>query len=204
MERDSLSWPSLGEPAETSSSRPRHYWGQSSSCFCISFIGQGVPPGLFSTSTFLSSFRRSIWLSPGVMKTFVTWVDDTLELSFKGTCCRLETVTSGFWALVIEQVLHQKSVFSLISVCRSLTVICMGPFFQWSSLKCFSGAGFSEQQRCCGWSSAPFTALAPQSSWETIHRDANVELKKRNTGRKWKPKGGEIYRCKDIFPPTGS
>lgn len=96
----------------------------------FSLLVSGVPPGLLSTSTFLSSFRRSIWLLPGVIKTFVTRVDSTLELGFRVTRCRSETVTSGFCAFGdgISFFLSSKHcVFFNFTVSRSLTVICMGP-----------------------------------------------------------------------------
>lgn len=99
----------------------------------FSLLFRGVPPGLLSTWTFLSSFRRSIWLFPGVIKTFLIRVADTLELGFRVTCCRSETVTSGVRSSGGDGTSFFLSstlcVFFNFTVSRSLTVICMGPSF---------------------------------------------------------------------------
>lgn len=101
----------------------------------FSLLTRGVPPGLLSTSTFLSSFRRSIWLLPGLIKTFLTRVANTLELGFRVTRCRSEIVTSGFrssggdgrsFNFFLSSIL---CVFFSFTVSRSLTVICIGPSF---------------------------------------------------------------------------
>lgn len=99
----------------------------------FSLLVRGVPPGLLSTLTFLSSFRRSSWLLPGVIKTFLTRVVNILELGFRVTRCRSEIVTSGFRFSGGDGISFFLSsifcVFFNFTVSRSLTVICMGPSF---------------------------------------------------------------------------
>lgn len=99
----------------------------------FSLLLRGVPPGLLSTSTFLSSFRRSIWLLPGVIKTFLIRVADTLEFGFRVMRCRSETVTNGVRSSGGDGTNFLLSsifcVFFNFTVSRSLTVICMGPSF---------------------------------------------------------------------------
>lgn len=81
----------------------------------------------------MADSRDRFSIYPRVIKTFLIGVADTLELGFRVTCCRSETVSSRICSsgddgtnVFLSSIL---CVFFHFTVSRSLTVICMGPSF---------------------------------------------------------------------------